>query len=104
MLASRTTLSTEDFNQSVRDYRACWGLTQEQFAQRFGCDARSVRRWESGAVKPSRKNRQQLAVCLRAGEETMKRRDFLKKAQALSLTFATKSEQSDLAESRRASH
>jgi transcriptional regulator with XRE-family HTH domain len=82
-------LSTGNFDQSsIKYYRYSWHLTQEQFAEQFGFDPRTVRRWESGTAKPRTKNRQKLATCLRAREDSMDRRNFFRKAAALSLTFA----------------
>jgi putative transcriptional regulator len=38
----------------VRKLRARLGLTQEQFAHRLGVSLRTLLRWESGEVVPSR--------------------------------------------------
>ncbi len=41
-----------DWSQRVRNYRQRAGLTQEALAEMFAVEARTVRRWESGASRP----------------------------------------------------
>lgn len=49
----------------VRAIRDELGLTQEEFALRFGLDVAAVRNWEAGRRKPDRAARSYLAVIAR---------------------------------------
>lgn len=40
------------FGLIIRQGRADWGLSQEQFAERIGVDPRTVQRWERGECIP----------------------------------------------------
>lgn len=80
-------MDTNDLGQPIKRYCTDWQLTQEQLAGRLRVDPRQIRRWQNEGVKPRAKNRQKLDPCLKAREDTMKRRDFLRMAVDISLTF-----------------
>jgi len=46
----------ETFPEKLKAYRMVKGLTQRQLAQELGVDPTTVRKWESGASKPSPNN------------------------------------------------
>jgi DNA-binding transcriptional regulator YiaG len=39
--------------KAIKQYRATREMTQEKFAELFGCSLRTLARWESGETKPS---------------------------------------------------
>ncbi|MBA7642110.1 hypothetical protein ES703_49796 [subsurface metagenome] len=41
------------FGMDIKEIRQRLGLTQEKLAQRLGVSCYTVRRWETGKVKPS---------------------------------------------------
>lgn len=61
-----TFLEASDIN--VREVRHRLGLTQEQFALRYGLDLRSLQNWESGRRKPDAAVRSYLKVIDRLPE------------------------------------
>jgi transcriptional regulator with XRE-family HTH domain len=46
---------SESFPERLRSFRQLLGLTEKAIAQRLGIDPTTIRQWESGRRKPSRK-------------------------------------------------